>query len=152
MALLSKDQIWQAPDITVEDVSCPEWGGEVRIRGLQGDERDAYEGKSLKRGKGGTREVEIKGLRARLIAACAINEDGSPLFNLGDVMRLGQKSAVPLERLFKVAQRLSGMSDEDVEELVEDFDGDPNGSSTSDSPPISATPSASFSPASPPAS
>jgi hypothetical protein len=152
MALLSKEQIWQANDITWEDVPCPEWGGEVRLRGLQGNERDEFEAKSLKKGKGGQREVEIKNLRARLIAACAINDDGSPLFTAGDVLRLSQKSAVPLERLFKVAQRLSGLSDDDVEELVEDFDDGPSGSSTSDSPPTSATPSASSSPAPPPES
>jgi hypothetical protein len=152
MALLSKDQIWQAEDITVEDVSCPEWGGEVRLRGLMGDERDEYEAKSLKKGKGGQREVEIRRLRARLIAACAINEDGAPMFTAGDVMRLSQKSAVPLDRLFKVAQRLSGLSDDDAEELVEDFDDGPSGSSTSDSPPTSATPSASSYPASAPVS
>src|SRR4051812_2466146 len=105
MALLSKDQIWQAPDITAEDVPCPEWGGEVRLRGLMGNERDEFEAKSLKRGKGGAREVETRNLRARLISACAINDDGSPLFTSGDVLRLSQKSAVPLERLFKVAQR-----------------------------------------------
>lgn len=152
MALLSKDQIWQAPDITFEDVPCPEWGGEVRLRGLMGNERDEFEAKSLKRGKGGAREVETRNLRARLIASCAINDDGSPLFTSGDVLRLSQKSAVPLERLFKVAQRLSGLTDEDAEELVEDFGDDPSGSPTSDSPPISAAPSPSFSPASPPAS
>ncbi|MGW0805273.1 hypothetical protein [Nonomuraea sp. NPDC002799] len=152
MALLSKDQIWQASDITFEDVPCPEWGGEVRLRGLQGNERDEFEAKSLKKGKGGQREVEIKNLRARLIAACAINEDGSPMFTSGDVLRLSQKSAVPIDRLFKVAQRLSGLADDDVEELVEDFDDAPSGSSTSGSPPISVAPSPSSYPASPPES
>jgi hypothetical protein len=157
MALLSKDQIWQANDITFEDVPVPEWSppgqvGHVRLRGLMGNERDEFEAKSLKKVKGGQREVEIKNLRARLIAACAISEDGSPLFTAGDVMRLSQKSAVPLERLFKVAQRLSGLSDDDVEELVEDFDDAQSGPSTSDSPRTSATPSPSSSSASPPAS
>lgn len=158
MALLSKDQIWQANDITFEDVPVPEWSppgqvGHVRLRGLMGNERDEFEAKSLKKGKGGQREVEIKNLRARLIAASAIGEDGAPLFTTGDVLRLSQKSAVPLERLFKVAQRLSGLSDDDVEELVEDFGDGPSGSSTSASPPTSAAaPSPSFSPASPPES
>jgi hypothetical protein len=130
MALLSKDQVWQADDITFEDVPVPEWGGEIRIRGLAGDERDDFEAKSLVKRKG-AREVNLKNLRARLVAACAINEDGSPLFNTSDVLRLGQKSAAAIERLFKVAQKLSGMSDQDVEELASDLELDPNGSSTS---------------------
>lgn len=131
MALLSKDQVWQAQDITFEDVPVPEWGGEIRLRGLAGDERDDFEAKSLIKRKG-TREVNLKNLRARLIAACAINEDGSPMFGPGDVLKLGTKSAVPIERLFKAAQKLSGMSDDDVEELTSDLEQDPNGSSTSD--------------------
>jgi hypothetical protein len=153
MALLSKDQIWQADDIRVEDVPVPEWSppgevGHVRLRGLMGSERDKFEAGSLKRGKGGQREVEIRNLRARLVAACAINEDGGPMFSAGDVLHLSQKSAAALDRLFKVAQRLSGLSDDDVEELVEDFDDGPSGSSTSGSPPISAAPSPSYLPAS----
>ncbi|WP_233507237.1 hypothetical protein [Spongiactinospora gelatinilytica] len=145
MALLSKDQIWQAHDITYEDVAVPEWGGEVRIRGLRGDERDAFEEASLKRGRSGNREVNLKNVRARLVAACAINEDGSPMFNAADVLKLGSKAAGALERLFRVAQRLSGMTDQDVDELAGNSDGGQNGSSTSDSPPISDFPSPSSS-------
>lgn len=158
MALLNRDQIFQAQDITYEDVAVPEWsppGGEVaciRIRGLSGTERDKFEENSLVKGKKGARDVNMRNIRARLVAECAINEDGSPLFQPGDVLTLGQKSAAALDRCFKAAQRLSGMSDDDIEELVEDFEDDPSGPSTSASPGTSASPSPSSSPASPPAS
>ncbi|RBQ21623.1 hypothetical protein DP939_02620 [Spongiactinospora rosea] len=145
MALLSKDQIWQAHDITYEDVPVPEWGGEVRIRGLAGEERDAFEEASLKRGRGGSRELNLKNARARLIAACAINEDGSPMFVTADVLKLGSKSAAALERLFKVAQRLSGMTAEDMDELTGNSEPGQSGPSPSASPGTSDTPSPSFS-------
>jgi hypothetical protein len=141
MALLSKEQIWQASDITFEDVPVPEWGGEVRIRGLAGDERDAFEEASLKKGKRGGREVNLRNARARLVAACAINEDFSPMFTAGDVLKLGTKSAAALERLVAVAQRLSGMTDQDIDEITGNSEPGQSDSSTSASPGTSAAPS-----------
>ena len=40
---LTRDAILQATDLTFEDVAVPEWGGVVRVRGLTGTERDAFE-------------------------------------------------------------------------------------------------------------
>lgn len=34
MALLSFDQIAESEDVTEEDITIPEWGGEVRVRSL----------------------------------------------------------------------------------------------------------------------
>lgn len=137
MALLSKEQIWQASDIVFEDVPVPEWsppGGEVacvRIRGLAGDERDAFEEASMKKSKRGGREVNLRNARARLVSACAINEDGSPMFTAGDVLKLGTKSAAALEKLVAVAQRLSGMTDEDVDDLTGNSEPGRSANSTS---------------------
>lgn len=130
MALLSKDDVWQADDSKFEDVPVPEWGGEIRLRGLSGFERDQFEAKSMIKVKG-NKEVNHRNLRARLVAACAVNEDGSLMFDTGDVLHLGQKSAVALERLFDVARRLSGMTTADVKEMEEDLDSDQSDSSTS---------------------
>lgn len=125
MALLSKEQIWAADDLRWEDVPVPEWGGEVRLKSLTGAERDQYEGDSVKTSKG-KREVNMANMRSRLIALSAVDEQFQPVFTRADVMRLGQKSAVALERLFDVACRLSGMSDEDVEELAGNSGGGQN--------------------------
>lgn len=131
MGLLSKEQIWAAGDLVTKDVPVPEWGGEVRLRSLTGAERDQYEADSIKTGKGGRREHNLSNLRARLIALCAIDDNGNPLFTRGDVMRLGQKSALALERLFDEATKLNGMSDEDVEELAGNSESGQSDSSTS---------------------
>lgn len=131
MALLGKQEIFSAQDIQYEDVSVPEWGGEVRVKGLSGRERDKFEADSLKKGKGGTRDVNLENLRARLIIMCAVDEQFQPIFDRSDIMRLGEKSASALEKVFSVAQRLSGMSDEDVDELAGNSDGDQSGDSTS---------------------
>ena len=133
MALLGKEQIWAAQDILWEDVPVPEWGGEVRVKGLTGRERDKFESDSLSKAKkGGQRDVILENMRARLVIMCAVDEKFQPLFDTRDVMRLGEKSAVALERVFAKAQALSGMTDEDMEELAGNSESDQNGSSTSD--------------------
>jgi hypothetical protein len=137
MGLLSKDQIWAANDLSTVDVSVPEWGGEVRLKTLTGAERDQYEADSFKMHKG-RQEANLSNLRARLVAMCAVDENGQPLFTRGDVLKLGQKSAIALERVFEAAARINGMSDEDVEVLAGNSEGGPNEGSTSDLPHISA--------------
>lgn len=130
MALLGKNEILTADDLKTQDVSVPEWGGEVRIKTLTGAERDQYEADSVRTNKG-KREVNMSNMRARLIAMCAVDEQGQLLFTRADVMKLGQKSAAALERVFDAAATMNGMSDEDVNELAGNFDGGQNESSTS---------------------
>lgn len=115
--ILSRAEILAAADIQTESVAVPQWGGEVLVRGLSGLERDAFEA-SIIRGKGKSAEVNLQNLRAKLVAASVIGEDGKHLFAEADVEALGRKSAAALQRVFEVAQRLSGLSPEDVEELT----------------------------------
>ncbi|MEV0237559.1 hypothetical protein [Nonomuraea sp. NPDC050786] len=130
MALLSKDAIFTAQDLKTMDVSVPEWGGEVRVRTLTGRERDDFESESVTI-KGNKREMKTN-LRARLVVKCAVDESGAPLFTPADVMKLGQKSAPALERVFEAAAKLNGMTDEDVADLEGNSDAVQSDGSTSD--------------------
>ncbi|MBX7264921.1 hypothetical protein KIF24_01870 [Micromonospora sp. Llam7] len=130
MTLLTRDQILAIDDSSSEDVEVPEWGGTVRVKGMTGAERDKFEAASIK-GKGKNRDVNLANLRARLVAASVVDEDGQPLFKPYDVENLGRKSAAALGRVYDVAQRLAGLSDEDVDELTEDFPDGPSEPSTS---------------------
>jgi len=129
MALLSRDAILAADDREYEVVPCPEWGGEVRLRSLTGAERDAYE-QSLVQTRGKSREMNLRNARAKLVALCAVDENGNRLFSDQDVAALGRKNAKPLDRLFDVARRLSGLSEDDVDRLTEDFDDAQSDAST----------------------
>lgn len=131
MALLSKDQIWQAKDTQIVDVHVPEWGGKIRLRGLSGKERDDFEAASIQQ-IGNDVRVNKRNFRARLIAACAINEDGSPLFDKSDIIHLGQKSARALDRVFSVCLEINGMGQDDVKDLTENLENGQSGSSISD--------------------
>ena len=56
---------------------------------------------------------------------------GSLVFHDGDIDALAGKSGAALDRLYEVAARLSGIGDQDVEELTKDFAGDPGGGGSS---------------------
>lgn len=81
---------------------------------------------------GNSQRVNMKNLRARLVALCAIGEDGKRLFAEADLKKLGGKSALVMDRLFDAARNLSGMSSRDVEKLAEGLGDAQNDSSTSD--------------------
>ena len=129
MNLLDRDAILGAQDLPTEDVSVPEWGGTVRVRGLTGSERDAWEA-SLVQGAGTKHaRLVLADVRARLLARTIVDEEGKHIFGDGDIKALSAKSAMALERVFKVAQRLSGLTDEDVEELAGNSDSAPSDAS-----------------------
>lgn len=134
MALLSRDQILTAQDIPTEDVDVAEWGGTVRVRGLSGAERDAFEASitgSQASKKGQSRQLRLDNLRARFVAMSIVDDAGVRVFSDADIKALGGKSAAALERVYEVGQRLSGLSDDDVEEMAGNSDAAPRGDSTS---------------------
>lgn len=109
--MLTRDAILGADDLKREAVDVPEWGGQVLISVMTGAARDAWE-QSIA-GKGG--RPDVSNIRARLVAACAVDESGARLFTDADAEALGSKSAAAIERCAKVAQRLNGLTAEDVE-------------------------------------
>lgn len=117
---LSRDQILSAPDassLPLKPVKVPEWGGEVFVRSLSGAERDALEA-ALVSDKKGDKSDRMRNIRARFVVASACDEKGVPLFTEADIQALGNKAAKPIDRVFSVAQKLNGLSNDDVEELA----------------------------------
>lgn len=114
--LLGRDAILQAQDLPTEDVAVPEWGGVCRVRALTGAERDSFE-QSIVEQRGKSTKMNLRNIRAKLVALSVVDEEGKRVFSDGDAETLGKKSAAALERVFEVAQRLSGLRPEDVEEL-----------------------------------
>lgn len=131
MALLSRTAILEAEDRKYETVACPEWGGDVRLRSITGTQRDAYE-QSLMQSSGSDRRMNLRNARVKLIVLCAVDEDGRQLFSTDDLAQLGRKNAAPIDRLFDACRKLSGMSEQDVEEMAADFGATPDDAGTSD--------------------
>lgn len=111
--MLSKSDILEAKDIETEVVCVPEWGGDVIVKGLTLEEKDNWTDSILEDGK-----ANVKGASAKLCVCCMCDEENNRLFSLDDVPKLQEKSAAAMDRVFQVAQRLSGIGQEDIEETV----------------------------------
>jgi len=114
--LLNKSQILEAKDIRTEQVAVPEWGGDVLVSGMTAGEKDKYENGLIVAGE--TSVVTLTNATARLCSLCIRDEKGSAIFTERDITSLTNKSAKAMERVSKVAQRLSGMGKGDLEEIV----------------------------------
>lgn len=117
MKLLTRDEILQAPDLPVEEVEVPEWGGVVRVRALSGAERDALEA-SIVEQQGSNVRINLHNMRARLVAMSVVDENGKRIFSDEDIEALGRKNAQALDRIATVAMRLSGLRPQDLQEAV----------------------------------
>lgn len=115
--LLTRDSILAAPDLQTEVVEVPEWGGSVTVRGMTGAERDSFE-RSMVDLSGKDTKMNVVNFRAKMVARTVVDSAGKRLFRDDDATMLGTKSAAAINRVFKVAQRLSGMADDEVEELT----------------------------------
>jgi hypothetical protein len=114
--MLSRDAILAASDIKTEAVQVPEWGGAVLVGTMSGAARDSWEQSLLTR-KNGKTEANLQNVRARLVAACVVDEKGARIFKDADIEALGNKSSAALERVCKIAQRLNGLGDADLDDL-----------------------------------
>ena len=126
--MLNRDDILNASDIKIEPVEA--WGGTVYVKGMTGKERDQFEASVISiRGK--SQSVNLENVRAKLCVLTLCDEAGKRLFNDGDMSLLSAKSAIELQKVFTVAQRLSGITSEDVTELTEGLKESPFGDSPS---------------------
>jgi hypothetical protein len=141
--LLTRDQILGAKDTEFEDVPVPEWAralgipmedAKVRIQSGTGDDKDTFEASCIKERRDGrkvTKEAHMAKARAKLVAMAAVDETGKRIFIPGDVDLLGKKNAAALDRCFKVAMRLWGMTEDEVENLGKDSESSQSDDSSS---------------------
>jgi hypothetical protein len=115
---LTREQMLGAIDVQIESVFVPEWGGTVYVRSLQGKGRDQFEGSRVRIKADGKVELVHDNTRARLLALTVCTEAGALLFSEEDVAALGEKNAAALDRIFDVAQRLSSLRPQDLEQKV----------------------------------
>ena len=146
---LNRDAILGAVDVQTEKVDVPEWGGDVIVRGLTGDELDNFQG-SVRQfrptfdGKGMEAVLVQDGMRAKLLVKCLVDETGERLFTDQDAPALGAKNGAVIDKLYDVAARLSGLSEEEKQAMEGNSEAATDDSSTSSSPTTSAAPSPSF--------
>lgn len=129
--VLTADDILGIADIPVERVEVPEWGGCVYVRGLNGKDRGLYENK-FARAAQSKKPIDISDSYAELALMCCVDSDepgAKRIFNKSQLSALHRKSAIALNRIGRVALRLSGMTSGEVEKYADDFlTMKPNGS------------------------
>lgn len=139
--MLTRDQILAAQDITTEEVSVPQWGGTVLVRGMSGTERNLFEDACTKEIPAGNRAGRRAGqtvtkfvkdnIMAKLCAWCMVDEAGEKLFADTDIGALGKKSGAALQRVMEVAMRLSGLDDDAIDDMAKELQERPFDDSSS---------------------
>ena len=117
MKLLTREDILAAPDIATERVPVPEWGGEVIVKGLSGRVYDDWQ-RALVEGSGKKAKINLTMARAKLCALAVVDKDNKRIFSDTDLVALNAKCSAPLARIYKVVSRLSGLDDEELEEVL----------------------------------
>ena len=115
VVMLTKENILDANDLPIQEVSVPEWNGSVRLKTMSGKERDVFEGIIQKQKKG--QLIDLTGLKAMLLSLTIIDEAGFLLFSEADLEKLNGKSSKAINDLFEIATEMNGIGEEAVEEL-----------------------------------
>ena len=124
--ILTRDQIFAAKDEQRELVDVPEWGGAIAIWGMTGKQRGTFEA-ALTSTNTKNKQENWKRFRAAMLVNCCYDgmDDGAnKVFRSQDVDALNDKSALVLDRLYQIAERLSGYKKKDVDEITKNSSGD----------------------------
>lgn len=121
--MLTREQILSKTQLRIQKVHIDEWEGDVYVRCLTGAERDQFEEAQLIRQKDKKRgttsfDLELTNVRARLVVLGVCDENGLRTFRDEDVDAISKLSSGALSYLYNVIASLSGITDEDVEDLI----------------------------------
>lgn len=114
-----KEELLGLEDREIVEVEVKQWGGrKIRIASMTAADRDQFELQNYEEVETAKKENRrSRNVRARMLVMCIVDEKGERVFSEADIEALGKKSAVALDRLYGVAQRLNGYSLKDVKEL-----------------------------------
>jgi hypothetical protein len=125
-SLTALEDLLKQDDRPIRRVRVPEWPGKPTflLRAMTGRERDAVERST---------PADYDQLSARVVVRCLVTEDGKPLVPKARIAemeaKLGERQAGGLLRLMKAVQRLSGLDESDLQEMLADLKGIPSSSS-----------------------
>ena len=120
-------QILAVDDLAVEEHEVPEWGYWVRIAELNGRDRSKYVQSLVKvehtngqRGGGNMKVTpDMRDAEVRLVSLSLVDADRKRLFDDTQIKALGDKSSKALSRVAGIAQRMSALGADAVEDAEE---------------------------------
>lgn len=113
---LTLEQIEEAPDVQEEDVTVPEWGGVVKVRGFTKDVEMALREEAK---IPGTEPPETD--RQKLELLFAVHGIVEPPMTEAYLGILRKKSSASVNRVLRVIMRLNGESSEERDRRERDF-------------------------------
>lgn len=117
MAVLTKEDILQARDVKIEQVDVPEWNGSVFVRSITAAERGQIEEAAAKFKESKGKDSFARTFTVKFASLAICDEEGKRLFDDKDIALLQQKNAAAIARIAEAAQRLSGFTRQEMEEL-----------------------------------
>lgn len=126
-------------DLVIEPVHIKEMKVTLHVRSLFANEKAKWEFEPIlvnNNAKQGNSAITLTKdrmvtARERLVELATCNPDGSRYFKEGDASRIGQKNASVVSTLYDAAARLSGITKEDLEEIVKNSEPSPSASTSS---------------------
>jgi len=131
MATLNRDTVLSATDLEVRILDVPEWGGQIRLKTMDGTRRDMFDAELQKR-RISDNEVDIREMKALLLVLTAVDDSDQMIFELRDVKELNKKSGAVLDRLWDDIRQMNGIGQSNLEEMTKNSAAVQSGSSGSD--------------------
>lgn len=117
--ILGKAEILAARDLIIERVDVPEWGGTVCVRSISAKERGLIEAAAARfKESKGKDDSFARTFTLRFAGMALCDEQGKRLFSDSEIEQLAERNAAVVARVAEVAQRLAGMTREDIEALA----------------------------------
>ena len=148
--VLSSAAQLDAVKLVRELVPVPEWGMDVWVYELTGEELDGWRQYMLRTSRNrqemNVDPKKLRGQTARLVCLAVRDENGQRIFADMDASMLMRKGSGAIERIANVARRLSRVieTEDETDDLGNDSGPTLNGSSNSDSPATSVELSPSY--------
>ena len=106
---LSRLDILNAQDFQTKEITVPEWGGNILVRGLSAGEVDDLGFDALD--DSGEFDAKLtRHMRIRIVALCTIKKDGEQVFKEKDVRDLARKSHSAIDRVATAVMELTGLT------------------------------------------
>lgn len=137
---MNREEFFGFNACVIEKVHIKEMNADFFVRSLGATEKAGWEYAPIdvnNNAKNGNNVLQFAknrmiSARERLVELAVCNEDGSRFFKDGDAAQIGKQNAKVISTLYDVAARLSGISKEDLEEVVKNSAPSPEESTSSD--------------------
>lgn len=129
MGTLDRAALDAASDLARETVAVPEWGGDVVVQEMDGDDLVAFQDEAEAARAAGAKEGAYR-TAARFLVRCLRDGAGARLFGDHEVDALARRNRKVLDRLFKVALRVNHFGEREVAAAAGKSDGAPSDGSS----------------------